>query len=81
MKTLVTINELLPIEKKLIEYFELSMNVVVLYFKRENENEAVKPLISFLDTHQDFKKRVLLELSPARIDELKELTIIKHFGK
>jgi len=73
--------ELLPIEKKLIEYFELSMNVVVLYFKRENETEAVKPLVSFLDTHQDFKKRVLLELSPSRIDELKELTIIKHFGK
>ena len=74
-------NEFLPIEKKLIEYFELSMNVVILYFKKEEETEAVKPLVDFLDTHQDFKKRVLLELSPARIDELKELTIIKHFGK
>jgi len=81
MKTLVTINELLPIEKKLIEYFQLSMNVVILYFKKEDESEAVKPLINFLDTHQDFRKRVLLELSPSRIDELKELTIIKHFGK
>ena len=74
-------NELLPIEKKLIEYFQLSMNVVILYFKKEEESEAVKPLVDFLNTHQDFKKRVLLELSPARIDELKELTIIKHFGK
>ena len=74
-------NELLPIEKKLIEYFELSMNVVILYFKKEEETEAVKPLVNFLNTHQDFKKRVLLELSPARIDELKELTIVKHFGK
>jgi len=74
-------NEFLPIEKKLIEYFQLSMNVVILYFKKEEESEAVKPLVDFLNTHQDFKKRVLLELSPARIDELKELTIIKHFGK
>ena len=74
-------NELLPIEKKLIEYFELSMNVVILYFKKEEESEAVKPLVDFLDTHQDFKKRVLLELSDARIDELREITIIKHFGK
>ena len=74
-------NELLPIEKKLIEYFQLSMNVVILYFKKEEESEAVKPLVDFLNTHQDFKKRVLLELSPARIDELKELTIVKHFGK